>query len=240
MLVSLIILFNFNLQNCRENTGGFSCDRCAEGFYGEPNYGDGCEPCPCPETNRNFAKGCAMRNHKVMCICKTGYTGPLCDRCASGFYGQPHGVTGKCESCDCDPDGTESEECDQITGQCVCQPGLTGKRCDRCDKSRSMLQDGHCKGTVTLSYGKQNTTYISFLVFSVCDNCTLTLLDRTDELSALLSSGAGHLDPNGVPAPWSKLITFENTTTNLTSKLLDSNYAIHRLRNFDDNQIEKV
>lgn len=100
-----------------------------------------------------------MRNRKVMCICKPGYSGPLCDRCATGFYGQPHGLTGKCESCDCDSDGTLSDECDGMTGQCVCQPGLTGRRCDRCDQSRSMLQNGHCTGWKLKKFFLHTLTY---------------------------------------------------------------------------------
>lgn len=57
--------------NCRENTGGGSCELCAEGFYGNPAYGN-CQPCPCPETRKNFSKGCKVRGPDVECICKPG------------------------------------------------------------------------------------------------------------------------------------------------------------------------
>lgn len=61
----------FVLQNCRDNTGGISCDVCADGYYGNPIYGH-CQACPCPETSKNFAKGCSVENNDVYCVCKTG------------------------------------------------------------------------------------------------------------------------------------------------------------------------
>lgn len=215
---------------CRHNSGGAHCERCSEGYYGDPNYEDGCVACPCPETNRNFARGCTVLNRRVQCICRVGYAGALCDRCASGFWGQPIGDTGngvitlatasamgRCAACDCDPDGTEDDApdddgCDRISGQCRCKPGLTGRRCDRCDQSRSTLQDGVCR---------------------VCDNCTLTLLDRTDELSGMLRSGRAHIDPNAIPAPWSKLLAYENETAVVNGRFLEATRAAFDLRNYD-------
>lgn len=109
-------------QQCRDSTGGPNCDVCQEGYYGNPDIG--CEACPCPETNRNFARGCHVHKGKVSCICKTGYTGHLCDKCMLGYYGNTEGLNGKCSECDCDPDGIVSDECDEVTGQCNCKPGM--------------------------------------------------------------------------------------------------------------------
>lgn len=78
------------------------------------------------------------------------------------------------------------------------------------------------------------------MIHLVCDNCTMTLLDRTDELAVMFSTGAGHLDPNGVPAPWTKLLTFTNTTEDIAKEVVGVTEAVHKLRNFDDNLIEKV
>lgn len=34
--------------------------------------------------------------------------------------------------CRCYPGGSKSEQCDSLTGQCLCQDRFTGKHCDRC------------------------------------------------------------------------------------------------------------
>ena len=44
-------------------------------------------------------------------------------------YGLIAGVG--CESCDCDPIGSLSGECDIEFGQCECKAGVTGRRCDQ-------------------------------------------------------------------------------------------------------------
>lgn len=74
----------------------------------------------------------------------------------------------------------------------------------------------------------------------VCDNCTLTLLDRTDELDYLLEIGSNHIDPDGIPAPWPRLQTFENDSMTLSHKLKDFHYATLNIQNFNDAIIVKV
>ena len=37
-------------------------------------------------------------------------------------------------ACNCDPRGSRSQQCDRETGQCVCEVGVAGYRCDRCDR----------------------------------------------------------------------------------------------------------
>lgn len=129
---------------CRDFTGGANCENCAEGYYGDPGY-TGCKPCPCPETHRNFARGCTMHNKIVSCVCKRGYTGNLCEKCELGFFGSTEGVGAKCSDCGCNPDGIVSNECDELTGQCNCKPGITGRKCDRCAISRHILLDRQCR-----------------------------------------------------------------------------------------------
>ena len=38
--------------------------------------------------------------------------------------------------CNCNFTGTQfpAEPCERVYGQCGCKPGVTGRRCDRCDR----------------------------------------------------------------------------------------------------------
>lgn len=128
---------------CSNNTGGAHCESCAAGFYGDPNdYG--CQSCPCPETHRNFAKGCTFQHGRVSCSCRPGYIGDLCDSCAPGFHEAPD--LGGCIDCACNVHGSVSIECDGLTGDCKCKDGIIGQKCDRCALSTSILEVGGCQG----------------------------------------------------------------------------------------------
>ena len=37
-----------------------------------------------------------------------------------------------CKPCMCDPVGSEVKQCDLISGQCQCRPGVIGEQCDQC------------------------------------------------------------------------------------------------------------
>ena len=37
-------------------------------------------------------------------------------------------------ACDCHEQGSATAQCDRETGHCVCEPGVTGPKCDRCDR----------------------------------------------------------------------------------------------------------
>ena len=52
------------------------------------------------------------------------------NRCDYGHYGEA--VAGACQPCQCDADGSISDECDEVTGQCNCKPGITGRDCTYC------------------------------------------------------------------------------------------------------------
>ena len=38
------------IEYCQDNTTGLHCEKCIEGFFGDPTQGgeDACQPCPCP------------------------------------------------------------------------------------------------------------------------------------------------------------------------------------------------
>ncbi|KAM7388561.1 hypothetical protein PAMP_024728 [Pampus punctatissimus] len=52
-------------------------------------------------------------SREIECLCKPGYTGARCERCAFGYYGNPMVHGGSCKPCNC-KDGLNI--CDSLTG----------------------------------------------------------------------------------------------------------------------------
>ncbi|XP_051947740.1 laminin subunit beta-2-like [Xyrauchen texanus] len=128
--------------NCRSNTEGDKCERCANGYYGNPVLGLGtqCRPCPCPEgpnSGRLYAASCYQdnRSQQVVCNCNQGYTGSRCEDCAPGYYGDPSRSGGRCQPCHCSNniDLSDPDACDKRTGQCLkCMYNTEGPDCGLC------------------------------------------------------------------------------------------------------------
>ncbi|XP_039610679.1 laminin subunit alpha-3-like isoform X3 [Polypterus senegalus] len=132
--------------NCQRNAAGDKCERCKDGFYGNPIHGT-CKVCPCPFTSaaNSFAIGCKQEeNGSFECLCKPGYTGPKCERCAPGYYGDPLAFEGECRLCNCGGNGN-SGSCDPLTGVCRnLEPKdiSTDEQCDECDSCvQTLLSD---------------------------------------------------------------------------------------------------
>ena len=47
--------------------------------------------------------------------------------------------------CNCNPIGSTNGQCDIATGQCECQPGITGPRCERCEVDFFGFGSSGCK-----------------------------------------------------------------------------------------------
>lgn len=61
--------------------------------------------------------------------------GSRCDRCASGFFGNPSDFGGSCQPCQChhNIDTTDPEACDKETGRCLkCLYHTEGDHCQLC------------------------------------------------------------------------------------------------------------
>ena len=71
---------------------GDQCERCEEGYYGDPTRGIACEACPCPRVGNGFSPTCfldATDDLPTCDACQRGYAGRNCEICMDGFFGSP-------------------------------------------------------------------------------------------------------------------------------------------------------
>ncbi|KAG7233023.1 hypothetical protein INR49_007538 [Caranx melampygus] len=140
--------------NCREHSAGPHCERCVEGYYGNPVSRQSCQPCLCPDiqgSGRFFAISCHHdpQSFGFTCSCKRGHTGPRCDRCSPGFYGDLTELGASCEECPCNNniDLEDRDACDSRTGECRrCLHNAMGPHCQSCKPGyygNALVQD--CK-----------------------------------------------------------------------------------------------
>ncbi|XP_072557894.1 laminin subunit alpha-5 isoform X1 [Paramormyrops kingsleyae] len=219
--------------DCQHSTAGDHCEKCRAGFLGNSTldgHAHSCTSCPCPlqVTSNNFAEGCVNRLGHMQCLCMRGYSGPNCERCAPGFYGNPMVIGSTCQPCQChgntDPNMLFSD-CDPLAGVCrgcmhstagahceTCAPGFHGdaidsKNCTRCSCSPCGTASCdphtgqcHCKPGVT---GAQcDRCEAGSFGFDSCNGCRRCDCDAAAALSLPCdqSSGACACQP-GVNGP---------------------------------------
>ncbi|XP_015257331.1 PREDICTED: laminin subunit beta-4-like isoform X1 [Cyprinodon variegatus] len=126
--------------SCREGHAGPQCDRCSPGFYGDLTLpGATCKVCSCNNNiDPNSGDACDTKTGECLrCLYHT--TGPQCQFCKPGFYG--NALQHNCKECSCDRRGTEPTLCplespcfcNRETGQCPCRTGVVGDLCDECE-----------------------------------------------------------------------------------------------------------
>uniref|UniRef100_A0A8D2ZRP9 Laminin, beta 2-like n=1 Tax=Scophthalmus maximus TaxID=52904 RepID=A0A8D2ZRP9_SCOMX len=137
-------------RDCRDYTAGQLCERCEDGFFGNPVLGSGehCRPCPCPGVpgSGHFNGHSCQADHSsnqiisilqliVLSYTPLSFSGPRCDQCAPGYYGNPEQPGGHCLPCECSGniDTQDPESCDPRTGQCLkCLYHTDGPSCCHC------------------------------------------------------------------------------------------------------------
>ncbi|NXM17847.1 LAMB3 protein, partial [Ploceus nigricollis] len=125
---------------CLPNVVGSDCGQCAAGHWGLGS-GQGCQPCSC-HPRGSHSPHC--NQFTGQCPCRDGFTGQTCSavgqqQCPPQHY---RDARGGCTECDCDFQGTEEAGCDRATGRCLCRAGVTGPRCDQCQRGHCSSQPG--------------------------------------------------------------------------------------------------
>ncbi|KAL1287376.1 LAMA1 [Ovibos moschatus] len=189
--------------NCGHNTTGDHCDTCAPGYYGKvTGSASDCSPCTCPHSlPASYSPTCVLEgDHDFRCdACFVGYEGQYCERCSSGYYGNPRMPGGTCQRCDCSPHGSVHSDCDRGSGQCVCLPGATGLRCGECEP-RHILVESDC--------------------VSCDDDCVGVLLNDLAHVgNAILSVNL----TSTIPLPYGVLSDLESRTKSLRDSLVKEN-----------------
>uniref|UniRef100_UPI0037E7B566 laminin subunit beta-3 n=1 Tax=Semicossyphus pulcher TaxID=241346 RepID=UPI0037E7B566 len=123
-------------EGCLHHTTGPNCDQCAEGYQPNPlsrmDRPDACIRCICSAEGTINEGRCD--DSTGSCQCKANVEGPRCDRCQRGYYGLSASNPLGCSRCSCSADGSLSDVCDPLTGQCLCRPHFHGRTCDVCSK----------------------------------------------------------------------------------------------------------
>ncbi|XP_045931647.1 laminin subunit beta-3-like [Micropterus dolomieu] len=123
-------------EGCMHHTTGPKCDQCAPGYQPNPrsrmDRPDACTRCIC--SSEGTVNGGRCDDSTGSCQCKVNVEGPRCDRCKRGYYGLSASNPLGCSRCSCSPEGSLSDICDPVTGQCPCRPHFHGQTCEACSK----------------------------------------------------------------------------------------------------------
>ncbi|XP_015117099.1 laminin subunit alpha [Diachasma alloeum] len=117
------------LCQCKSQVQGRICNQCKPMFWNlQQGNPEGCEDCNCniPGVIGGIGE-CDPRTGQ--CICKPGVTNRACSQCVDGTYNLEGSNLFGCSVCNCDIGGSISSICDKQSGQCACQPRVTGLTC---------------------------------------------------------------------------------------------------------------
>ena len=61
-------------------------------------------------------------------------------------------------ACDCSPYGSVRTDCEQMSGKCICKPGISGDKCDTCPDGTPVTPKG-CNGCKIIFFCFQQVCY---------------------------------------------------------------------------------
>ncbi|XP_054863033.1 laminin subunit alpha-1 isoform X2 [Amphiprion ocellaris] len=188
---------------CEHNTCGESCNECCRGYHQQPwqpgtiSEGNTCEECNChnkslecffnqtvSDLSLSLNSDGVRRGGGVCIDCQKNTAGINCETCRDGYY-RPAEVSpfsdSPCSECRCDLRGSKSLVCSRddtqpgvSAGQCVCQEGFAGRRCDRCAFGfRDFPQCVRCDCNLSGSTNTDPCSPCTCKVNVMGDNCDL-------------------------------------------------------------------
>ncbi|CAG9581467.1 unnamed protein product [Danaus chrysippus] len=137
---------------CRKDKAVAEKKDCQESWYGccgdgvTSARGPGGAGCPSQCGCHRLGSVSEMCDESGQCQCRPGVGGHKCDRCEPGYWGLPRIGTGHtgCIPCGCSAFGSVREDCEQMTGRCVCKPGIQGQKCTVCSNHEHTLGPNGC------------------------------------------------------------------------------------------------
>ncbi|RMC15554.1 hypothetical protein DUI87_07750 [Hirundo rustica rustica] len=119
-------------DKCLPGYTGSQCERCTNGYYGNPLMpGQLCAPCEC-NGNVNPQEEGHCDPFTGQCLkCLGNTAGHHCEKCADGYYGDAV-IDKNCRACDC---AHTQNNCNADSGQCICPPHTQGQKCELCEEN---------------------------------------------------------------------------------------------------------
>ncbi|XP_050347435.1 agrin-like [Nymphalis io] len=137
---------------CRKDKSIVEKKDCQESWYGccgdgvTPARGPGGAGCPSQCGCHRLGSVSEQCDESGQCQCRPGVGGEKCDRCEPGYWGLPRIGIGHagCIPCGCSAFGSVREDCEQMTGRCVCKSGIQGQKCTVCSNHEHTLGPNGC------------------------------------------------------------------------------------------------
>ncbi|XP_051154479.1 agrin-like isoform X3 [Leptopilina boulardi] len=139
---------------CCKKEQGVQIVRCIDSWHGccpdGKTIAPGADGAGCPSVcncNRLGSMSDVCDPESGQCECRPGVGGTKCDRCMPGYWGLPKISEGHqgCIPCGCSLFGSVREDCEQMTGRCVCKADIRGQKCTICNDHNKILTPSGCQ-----------------------------------------------------------------------------------------------